>query len=133
MTYDPHIARCTTTAQYRGQGVLLPEGNTSGESHDHVSLRGIAHGAHAGAVPHARVPPRLVVRALLTCRRWLQCLADAVVPARFVVSEHVVGLGKTHLLGLAARLRIADLLARAPCTLRHLPRRRGPIPMPCTG
>ena len=52
MTHDPHRARCTTTRQYRDHGVLLPEGNTSGEAYDHVSLRGMAHGA-AGSVRHA--------------------------------------------------------------------------------
>jgi hypothetical protein len=119
MTHDPHRARCTTTRQYRDHGVLLPEGNTSGEAYDHVSLRGMAHGA-AGSVRHAGVPPRLVVRALLRCRRWQQRLADALVPARFVVSEHAIGLAKTHLLDLAARLRIADLLASEPCTAEEL-------------
>jgi hypothetical protein len=63
---------------------------------------------------------RLVVRTLLNCRRWLQRLADAVVPARFVVSEYAVGLGKTHLLGLAARLQTADLLASVSHTAEEL-------------
>ena len=128
MTHDPQRARCTTTARYRDQGVVLPEGNTSGEAYDHVCLRGTAHGAHAGAVRHAGVPPRLVVRVLLHCRRWLQRLADAVVPARFVVAEQAVSLGKTHLLGLAARLRIADLLACEPCTAEELAQATGTHP-----
>src|SRR5262249_47391636 len=126
--HDPQRAQCTTAGQYHDHGVVLPEGNTFGEAHDPVCLRGMAYSAHAGAVRHTGVPPRLVVRALLTCRRWLQCLADAVVPARFVVSEHAVGLGKTHLLGLAARLRIADLLSSEPCTAEALAQATGTHP-----
>ena len=128
MTHDPQKAQGTTAGPYRSRSVLQLEGHTSGEAHDHGALRDMADGAHAGTVRHARVPPRLVVRVLLTCRRWLQCLADAIVPARFVVTEHAVGLSKTHLLGLAARLRIADLLAKASQTAEELAQATGTHP-----
>ena len=56
----------------------------------------------------------------------LQRLADAVVPARFVVSEYAVVLMKTYLLGLAARLQTADLLASVSHTAEERAQSRGP-------
>jgi hypothetical protein len=44
------------------------------------------------------------------------------------VSEHAVSLCKTHLLGLAARLRLADLLASEPCTAEELAQATGAHP-----
>ena len=66
------------------------------------------------------VPPRFVVRFLLGCHRWLQRLAHAVIPPQFVVVEHAAGLATTQLLAIAARLRIADLLASGPRTAQEL-------------
>ncbi|HEX9288150.1 MAG TPA: methyltransferase [Anaeromyxobacteraceae bacterium] len=56
-------------------------------------------------------PPRLAVRAVLALRRRLLALADAVVTPQLALFEQGMGLGRTQLLHVAARLRLADLLA----------------------
>ncbi len=67
--------------------------------------------------PHPNVPglpPRFMVRAVLGLRRWLLALADAIVPAQLPLFEHATGIARTQMLGTAARLRLADLLAEGP-------------------
>lgn len=76
----------------------------------------------------ARVPARLAVRAAMAVRRALLALADAVVPPQLALFDHGMGLGRTQLLHLAARLRIADLLAPGPRTAEELARGTGSDP-----
>jgi O-methyltransferase domain/Dimerisation domain len=62
----------------------------------------------------AFLPPWLVVKLVLAFRRWLVALADAMVPPQLPLFEQASGVMRTHLLGAAARLRIADLLDQGP-------------------
>ncbi len=66
------------------------------------------------------IPPRAISRAVLALRRRLLALADAMVPPALALFEHGMGVGKTQLLGVAARLRLADLLAEGPRTSAEL-------------
>jgi hypothetical protein len=65
-------------------------------------------------LPLPASPPRALVRAALALRAALQRAADAVVPAQYAVFELGVGLARTQLLHVVARLRIADLLEEGP-------------------
>ncbi len=56
----------------------------------------------------------------MALRRRLLALADAVVPPQLALFEHGTGLDRTQLLHVAARLRIADLLATGPRTAAGL-------------
>jgi len=70
-------------------------------------------------------PPRVVVQAVLAFRRWLVGLADAIVPPQLSLFENATGVARTHLLGAAARLRLADLLAEGPLDAAALAARTG--------
>ena len=69
------------------------------------------------------VPPRFVVQMVLGARQWLLALADAIVPAQLPLFEHATGIGRTQMLGTAARLRLADLLADGPLHATELAER----------
>jgi hypothetical protein len=75
--------------------------------------------------PLPNAPPAWAVRAGLTARAWLLKLADAIVPAPAAVFDLSIGLGRTHLLGAAARFRLADLLGDDALTPETLARRAG--------
>jgi hypothetical protein len=72
-----------------------------------------------------RLPPRFLVAIVLAFRRWLLALADRIVPPQLPLSERATGLGTTHMLGAAARLRLADLLADGPLFAAELATRTG--------
>ena len=66
------------------------------------------------AEPLPRPPPDLIVRAGLWVRRTIQALADALTPPELVMLEHMSGVMRTKLIGAAARLDLAEHLARGP-------------------
>ena len=74
------------------------------------------------------IPARLAIRAALALRRRLLSLADAAVPPQLVLFEQGMGLARTQLLQVAARLGIADLLEACPCTADALARETGADP-----
>jgi hypothetical protein len=76
----------------------------------------------------ALLPPRWLVRAVLAFRRCLLRLADSLVPPQLPLFEHATGLGRTHMLAAAARLRLADLLAGGPVDADTLAGRTGHDP-----
>src|SRR6476469_1747800 len=67
-----------------------------------------------------RPPPRFAVLAVLRARRALLALADRLLPAHFALFDKTIGLGRTHVLGTLAELRVADLLAQRPQTAEEL-------------
>jgi hypothetical protein len=74
-----------------------------------------------GRIPERlALPPAWVVRGVLSLRRALLALADRVVPAHVALRERSFGVGATALLGVAARLRLADRLAGGPRTAAEL-------------
>ena len=75
-----------------------------------------------------RVPARLAIRAALALRRRLLSLADAAVPPQLVLFEQGMGLARTQLLQVAARLGLADLLDACPRTADALARETGADP-----
>ena len=75
--------------------------------------------------PLPDVPPPWAVKAALAVRTWLLRLADRVVPAPAALFDLSIGLGKTHLLGAAARHGFADHLAAGPLDAGALARRTG--------
>jgi hypothetical protein len=79
----------------------------------------------AEARPLPAPPPRFVIAAALRLRRALRFLADAVVPAPVVLFEQIAGYMQTHLLRVAARLRLADHLAAGPASAEELAARTG--------
>ena len=70
--------------------------------------------------PFPNAPPRLLIRFVLGLRRFLQRLADRVVPADAAVCEYSMGVGFTAVLGALTRLGIADILAESPMNARQL-------------
>ena len=74
------------------------------------------------------VPARLAIRAALALRRRLLALADAAVPPQLVLFEQGMGLARTQLLHLAARLGLADRLEGGPRTAEALAREAGADP-----
>ena len=73
-------------------------------------------------------PARLAFRAALALRRRLLALADAAVPPQLVLFEQGMGLARTQLLHVAARLGIADHLEAGPLTADTLARETGADP-----
>lgn len=72
-------------------------------------------------VPLPAAPPQFVVRAAIALRQLLLRCADAVCPPEVAIVDRVTGITYTHLLGVAARLRIADRLEKGgPLTARDL-------------
>jgi SAM-dependent methyltransferase len=65
-------------------------------------------------------PPRWVIRVVMSVRAFLHALADALVPRQLVMAERVTGYAQAELIRVAARLRIADLLADGPKTAADL-------------
>ena len=53
-------------------------------------------------------------------RRTLLALADRLYPAQFALFDKTIGVGRTHVLGTLAELRVADLLAQRPQTAEEL-------------
>ncbi|MBI2708846.1 MAG: hypothetical protein HYX34_04035 [Actinobacteria bacterium] len=76
----------------------------------------------------AKAPPRPVVHGVVRTRRFLQRLADRLVPADIAVFERSVGLAATMVLGTLADLGIAELLAAGPAPARELATRTGTDP-----
>jgi hypothetical protein len=74
------------------------------------------------------VPARLANRAALALRRRLLALADAAVPPQLVLFEQGMGVARTQLLHVAARLDIADHLEAGPLTADALARETGADP-----
>ena len=77
------------------------------------------------------VPPAWVVRVGLAVRTWLLRLADAIVPAPAALFDLSIGLGRTHLLGAAARFKLADLLGDGALSADALGLRSGLEPDAC--
>ncbi len=75
-----------------------------------------------------RLPPPFLVKLVLGLRRWLIALADLLVPPQLPLFELATGVSRTQLLGSAARLRIADLLADGPLDAAALAERTGRDP-----
>lgn len=71
------------------------------------------------------LPPRLLVRLALSLRRALLALANGLVPPQLPLFELATGAARTQLLGAAARLRIADLVAKQPKDAGELARQLG--------
>jgi O-methyltransferase domain len=67
-----------------------------------------------------RPAPRAAVIAVLRARRALLTLADLLLPAHFALFDKTIGLGRTHVLGTLAELRVADLLADGAKTAEEL-------------
>src|SRR4051794_38815639 len=63
-----------------------------------------------------RPPPRAAVVAVTAARRALLSLADRILPAQFALFDKTIGVGRTHVLGALAELRVADALAQGPRT-----------------
>lgn len=66
------------------------------------------------------VPPVFLMRAALRLRRLLLRVADRLVPPQLALFDLLTGLGKTHAVRVAARLRIAERLAAGPATADRL-------------
>jgi hypothetical protein len=77
------------------------------------------------AEPLPRPPPDVIVRVGLWVRRTIQALADAVTPPELVMLEHMSGVMRTKLIGAAARLDLAEHLARGPLGATELAARTG--------
>src|SRR4051812_32700806 len=75
--------------------------------------------------PFPSAPPDFVVHAVIAVRRFLQRLADLVVPANVALFDRCTGTGITQLLGAAARHRVADLLEQGPLTAAEIAARTG--------
>jgi DNA-binding transcriptional ArsR family regulator len=67
-----------------------------------------------------RPPPRAAVSGIMATRRALLALADRLLPAHFALFDKTIGLGRTHVLGTLAELRVADVLAERPQTAEEL-------------
>jgi DNA-binding transcriptional ArsR family regulator len=67
-----------------------------------------------------RPPPRAAVTGVMAARRALLALADRLLPAHFALFDKTIGLGRTHVLGTLAELRVADVLAERPQTAEEL-------------
>jgi len=78
-------------------------------------------------VPAVRtfVPPVFLVNTALRLRRLLLRLADSVVPSYLPLLDRFMGAGRTMLLTVAARLRLADKLAGGPLDAQTLARQTG--------
>lgn len=74
------------------------------------------------------VPPVALVNTALRLRRFLLRAADAVVPPYLAVFDRFMGAGTTALVHSAARLEIADHLARGPLTVEELATRTDTAP-----
>jgi hypothetical protein len=70
-----------------------------------------------------RVPPRPLVKAILTLRRGLLGLADRLVPPHLAIFDKTIGIGRTHLYGAIAEVGIADELAKGKATAEELAER----------
>jgi hypothetical protein len=70
--------------------------------------------------PFPSPPPGFVLRAVLWLRRRVLGLANRLAPPEVRVFEMAIGSAVTHLLGAAARHRIADRLAQGPLTAAEL-------------
>src|SRR5213080_2064250 len=75
--------------------------------------------------PYPNMPPGFVIRTVMALRKFLQRLADALVPADVVAFERSTGGAVSQLVGAAARYRIADLLAKGPLTTAEIAARIG--------
>jgi hypothetical protein len=71
------------------------------------------------------LPPSFLIKWVLAFRRWLMRAADRLVPPQLPLFEHATGIGRTHMLAAAARLRLADLLADGPLDAAALSARTG--------
>ncbi len=71
------------------------------------------------------LPPRFLINFVLRVRRWLQRLADALVPPQLPLFELATGAARTQMLASAARLGIADRLAGGPLDCAELALRTG--------
>jgi hypothetical protein len=67
-----------------------------------------------------RVPPKLIVKAVIALRNSLIRLAAAIAPPQVTMFEHVSGIGKTMVTAHVARLKIADHLANGPLSIQDL-------------
>ena len=72
-----------------------------------------------------RPPPARAVRAVLGARRRLMSLADRLVPPQVAIFDQSVGVARTQMLGTAAELGVADVLAKGPATAEELAGRLG--------
>jgi hypothetical protein len=81
--------------------------------------------AGLSASPYPNAPPGFVIRLVIALRRFLQSLADRVVPAHVALFELATGMASTQLLGAVARHRVADLLASGPLTADEIAARIG--------
>jgi hypothetical protein len=75
-----------------------------------------------------RLPPRFLINLVLSVRRWLLRLADALVPPQLPLFELATGVSRTQMLSSAARLGIADLLVNGPLEAAELAARTGRDP-----
>jgi hypothetical protein len=66
------------------------------------------------------VPPRAMVAAAFSVLRGVQALLDRLTPAPLAVLDKAFGVTRTAAIGVAARLRIADLLVERPLTAAEL-------------
>ncbi len=67
-----------------------------------------------------RTPPRAVATVGLACRRLLLRLADALLPARFVVWRQTMGIAHTHVIATLAELALPDALGAGRRTATQL-------------
>lgn len=67
-----------------------------------------------GQEPSGMAPPDAAVRAAIAARRGMRAATDRLAPVELVLWELATGVMGTKMLGAAARLRIADLLAERP-------------------
>lgn len=68
------------------------------------------------------VPAPAMVRGLFLARRALHALADAITPAELVLVDHMSGIARTELVGVAAALGLAERLSDGPKSAAELAR-----------
>lgn len=78
--------------------------------------------ARTGPPPN---PHRFLVQLVLGLRAFLARLLDLVTPPELTVFEHVFAVIRTQLVGVAAHLRLADLLDAGPLSAEELATRTG--------
>jgi hypothetical protein len=85
---------------------------------------------HAGADgfsarPLPSPPPGFVIRAAGRLHRVLLRLAGLLLPAEVALRDRSYGVATTHLLGAAARHRVADVLEEGPLTAEEIAKHTG--------
>jgi hypothetical protein len=87
-----------------------------------------ARAAGISAQPFPNSPPGFVIGAVTRLRGVLLRMADSLAPADAVLRERLYGVAATHLIGIAARHRVTDVLEGGPLTAEEIAKRTGADP-----